>query len=554
MKKDTPPPDLELRVRVVTELGRTRLSYGLHSSAGVAPFSHREIAGPVFQGSSEDLHRRLLRQIEELSAGLDVDGALVLGPGVRRKLDGLGRSLWQQLFNDEMRQAYRLFRESVRTLQIISDEPWIPWEMIKPYDDHEPVLDDEFLAERFELTRWLAGNRPPPGEIPIAALACLAPGRGLPQGRAERDFVIGLSRSQMGLQDASPASLTLQELTALLEKDGIGLLHFIGHGTFDAALPNEAAFPLADGSVFRPSDLHGPVQTQIAKNRPLVFLNACSSGRQAWSWTSLGGWADRWVRTCGCGAFLGPQWNVRDSVAFAFARAFYESLTRGETLGKAAKAARQAAREVAPGNPSWLAYAVYGHPNARVIFGEGTTMVPTQDIQHTPRPRKPPLFDNSSPNLQEPLPTIATSVRSSNLRIKQQFTDRDRDRFVEESFNFIADFFESSLAELQQRYAPIETAFRRIDRHRFAAAIYVNGKKESSCRLWLGGQLGDIAYASGDSGPENTYNEALTVKDDGYSLFLQPLGLHFFGSSDRKALTEQAAAEYLWSILIEHLQ
>jgi len=48
-------------------------------------------------------------------------------------------------------------------------------------------------------------------------------------------------------------------------------------------------------------------------------------------------------------------------------------------------------------------------------------------------------------------------VRSSNLRVRKEFTDRDRDRFLHESFEYLANFFENSLAELADRNPKIET-------------------------------------------------------------------------------------------------
>jgi hypothetical protein len=566
-----PPPDLEIRVRTVEDRGRTRLAYVLHSARGVVPFAHREIAGPVFDGSPEDHHRRLLEKIERLGEGLDVDGTLVLRPEARRKLDGLGRELWHQLFNAEMRQAYRRFRESVQTLLIVSDEPWIPWEIIKPYDDDErELLDDEFFAGRFALTRWLAGDRPAPASIPVSSFACVVAGSGLPAVAAEGDLIANLARSAPGLRDASPALPGVEALTMAIERGGIGILHLAGHGTFDPSQPNEAGLSLADGSVFRPSDLHGPVQTQVRRDRPLVFLNACRTGRQAWSWTSLGGWADRWVRGCGCGGFVGPQWNVKDSIAAAFAGAFYDSLLRGETLGRAARAGRQAARESAPGDPGWLAYAVYGDPNARIRLPDDASRehAPTrQESASGSRARS--SFDRRaasssverSETFPQPAPAAhapAPPVNSRDLRIKRRFTDRDRDRFVEESFEYIASFFAASLAELQKQHAGIEASLRRVDRDHFTAAVYVDGKKESSCRVWISrGLLGDIAYASGDSGPDNSYNEVLSIADDGYSLLLKPFGLLSFeasGAPGGKALTQEEAAEYLWAMLLKRLR
>ncbi len=44
-----------------------------------------------------------------------------------------------------------------------------------------------------------------------------------------------------------------------------------------------------------------------------------------------------------------------------------------------------------------------------------------------------------------------SQVRSSNLRLRKKFTDEDHDNFLEEAFELIANVFDGSLAELQQR-------------------------------------------------------------------------------------------------------
>lgn len=62
------------------------------------------------------------------------------------------------------------------------------------------------------------------------------------------------------------------------------------------------------------------------------------------------------------------------------------------------------------------------------------------------------------------------AIRSSNLRIKKQFTHLDKDKFRHEGFEYIAKFFESSLEELVRRNPGLEQSFRRIDANRFTAA------------------------------------------------------------------------------------
>jgi hypothetical protein len=386
MTSEIRPPDLEMRVRTVAENGRTRLTYTLHSPTGVAPFSHREIAGPVFQGSPEDFQSDLLKKIEQLGERLDVDGEKIFRGEIERKLAGLGRQLWRELFPPEFQHVYRGIRRSVRTWIIVSDEPWIPWEMVKPYDDGRPedLIDDDFLSLEYELTRWLAGDRIPSPEFTVRRLATIRTDVKLPQSPGEQDWLAELAR-RPGVEDASRFPKSPGDLLAFLEGGGGDIIHFIGHGTFTPGRADESAIPLPDGRLFRPTDLEGPVAARIRRDRPLVFLNACWSGQQGWSLTHAGGWATRWVGGCGSGAFVMPLWPVRDQTAHDFAQAFYEALWNGATLGRAALQARQhlrATREV--GDISTLGYTVYGHPNARVLFGEDASAQVEPDFAQAP--------------------------------------------------------------------------------------------------------------------------------------------------------------------------
>jgi len=370
-----PNADLDLLIKTVFHDGRTRVSYTLQSPSGKARFSYREIAGPEISGRPEDYQAYLISKIEKLGEGRDVDDSPLLSKEIEGKLTKIGRELHLELFTPEMRQAYREIRsQGVQSIRIVSDEPWIPWELIKPYDDSIPgeVIDDEFLCLQFELTRWLAGDRvlAPLSELRVRRLACILTATGLPKTGEEKAFLAVLAQTQPGVQDASRVLSSSSAAEAFLEAGGVDLLHFAGHGTFDAARPNESAIPFPDGSLLRPTDFQGSLATRIAQDRPFVFLNACSVGQQGWSLARLGGWADRWVRICGCGAFVAPLWLVRDSLALEFAKAFYTALTSGETFGQAGRSARMHVRKLAPGDPSWLAYSIYADVQGRLALGD----------------------------------------------------------------------------------------------------------------------------------------------------------------------------------------
>ena len=146
--------------------------------------------------------------------------------------------------------------------------------------------------------------------------------------------------------------------------------------------------------------------------------------------------------------------------------------------------------------------------------------------------------------------------RSSNLRVRSEFTDRDRHAFLTESFEYIARYFENSLSELRTRNDRVETDFRRIDANRFEARTFVGGEERALCGIWLGGAHGaDGLYFSFNGAANGSYNESMSVSEDGYALFLQPLGMaRFFVQREDPALTMEGAAEYFWSLFVERLR
>ncbi|RWX40294.1 toll/interleukin-1 receptor domain-containing protein [Rhizobium leguminosarum] len=161
----------------------------------------------------------------------------------------------------------------------------------------------------------------------------------------------------------------------------------------------------------------------------------------------------------------------------------------------------------------------------------------------------------ASSALQRQLPD---TPRSSNLRMTKTFTDRDRDRFKADSFEFIAKFFENSLNELQTRNPGVEGDMRRIDANRFTASAYRNGKALSRCTVFVGGDRGfinGIAYSDGEISASNSYSEMLHVEFDDQSLFLKCSGMRHVMSGGRdEKLSPEGGAELFWTIFMAPLQ
>jgi hypothetical protein len=352
------PADLELRILETKREGGSTLSFVLHSPNGLAGYHHFAAGEVTISGSPRELQQRLFGDLESWHGSR----------GVRRQ-QALGYQLYRELLPPALRLAYReLSTMPLRTLHITSDEPWIPWELVRPYDadGSGPVVEDDHWCVRFELTRWLAGQAGPPVCVTARSVAFLEaadpPGANpLPAVREERKRLLALTR-RLGMADHSPARADSASVDALLDNGTghIGLWHFAGHGDVSALL-------LADGVLLRPDELAGPRQTALRARRPSVFLNACRVARQEPSWTGLGGWAQAWAGRC-WSPFIGPLWKVTDQPAAFLAETFYGRLAAGATVGRAMTEARLATRQRWPNDPTWLAYSVYAHPNTTINF------------------------------------------------------------------------------------------------------------------------------------------------------------------------------------------
>lgn len=165
---------------------------------------------------------------------------------------------------------------------------------------------------------------------------------------------------------------------------------------------------------------------------------------------------------------------------------------------------------------------------------------------------KKPVRGTSEPAETKRIP----APHPGGVRLRRAFTDLDRDGFIDEAFEFIAARFKDSLVGLKAVNPGIETNYRRIDANHFSAKVYVAGKDAARCRIWFGGRthaLGGIMFSLSDFG-DNSFNESLSVNDDGHSLFLKPTLGMAFRPGVKENMTREEAADYYWSMFIEPLR
>lgn len=282
---------------------------------------------------------------------------------VEQRLAAKGSHLFETIMPEDLQVLLWSLREHIRSVQVQSEEHWIPWELCKLQGrEGGRVVEGPFLCEAFAITRWLPeiGFKP---TLTLKKMALVVPkDSGLPLAASERDYVLSLARGGRQVQRIPARFLELRSALASGEYDG---WHFTGHGGFRAPDPNRSAILLENQEELTPEDLSGVVGN-LGLAQPLVFLNACQIGRGAMSLTGIGGWAAKFLRA-GAGAFIGAYWSIYDQAAHDFAQALYGRLLSGLPIGQAVREARMAIRPL--GDPTWLAYTVFADPLARVQTG-----------------------------------------------------------------------------------------------------------------------------------------------------------------------------------------
>ncbi|HRA67656.1 MAG TPA: CHAT domain-containing protein, partial [Caldilinea sp.] len=371
----TPPPPADLHLRVVKKVEANTLAFWLDSSLAEVPY-RSEFMGetPLTSKDPMTFLAQELDPLDAMVAALTADLTEAERADATQKLTLLAEGLFEQLLPERFREEYfaRIMplREAgvIQSLLITSDEPWIPWELLKPY--HYSVSEakeytDDFWATRFQLARWLAG-RGPLARVDVKTAALVLPDVGLPAVDSERAFFDDLSTRRM--ITLSGPSMLRQEVLDLFTAGGYQVMHIATHGQFNAEDADQSVIELADAPL-HPGDLRGSLLRGMRRSMPLVFLNACDGGRANFGLTGLGGWAEKLFKEANAAAFVGALWEVHDELAVEFSKHFYNRLAEGDALGEAMRAARAHLRDLDPVNPTWLAYTLYGDPNAIVQIG-----------------------------------------------------------------------------------------------------------------------------------------------------------------------------------------
>jgi CHAT domain-containing protein len=398
------PPDLTILItHQALTTGSHQLKFVLHSSIPELKLYYREAGISLLLDAPAEWIDYNVQQVLQTARRQDV---------VERRLRRIGNTLWDQLIPDTFKTIYWQIKDKVHSILIVSDEPWIPWEMVRPYRKTDTNIEEgDFFCQEYALARWIRGN-PPTSRITIGESRVVGVGGDeesekafLPNVKSEIASVQSiLNRAGVHTVSLSPRRT---ELFQAFSQGGFHHLHIASHGRSVPQGGDLAYIALDDGNIAA-IDLSGPALT-FGHEHPLIFMNACETGQWSPSLTHLGGWVERFAEA-GCGAFIGTLWAVEDNAAQEFARVFYQEICRGASLGDACSRARSSIRSET--NASWLAYSLYSDPQATLILPNATG----EGDQGKPTPEPAPARDIYRPEIDRYDPELAQALAESAKR------------------------------------------------------------------------------------------------------------------------------------------
>jgi formylglycine-generating enzyme required for sulfatase activity len=337
-------------------------NFDLLITAGVDSYQARVIASPA--GESAAVPFRLPFDEQELQSFFWLSGRLLHDlrySGSRQTqattLDpqAFGARLYAALFPGSIDSLLRRSLDAVERgdegLRIrlrLNDVPELadlPWEFLYAPD----LARFPALSGNSPIVRYVEQDRPPTTletSPPLTLLALIAnPGGEVELLNVEQEWT-NLQQALVHAQASGRIHLerlpspTLAALQDRLRTGPVHMLHFIGHGYFDADA-NEGGLVLEgeDGGLLVTAPR---LATILHDHDPLrlIFLNACEGARGGRT-DPFGGVAQKLVQQ-GIPAVLAMQFEVSDGAAVTLSREFYEAIADGLPVDAAVAEARKA--------------------------------------------------------------------------------------------------------------------------------------------------------------------------------------------------------------------
>jgi len=283
-----------------------------------------------------------------------------------QRIEGFGSRLWTLapvMFHDVYWAVVDHAKRPL-SIQFVSDEPHLPWELMRPVRSDESEIHEP-LALRHAVARWIKRwdgymrNRVPPGRVFTIAPAYRNVALRLQKAQVESAM---LEHDFQALRTGGTRAAVLALLEAATPPEPVAVLHFAGHGLFAPDAASASAISLEDGDLAA-AEIERP-EIRLGRNcRTLVFFNACEVGAAGAVFGEVGGWADAFLGRQ-FGGFIAPLWAVDDEDASVVAKELVQQVLRqGRPVGEALRDVRKTHGAT---SPTFYSYLYYGDVTARI--------------------------------------------------------------------------------------------------------------------------------------------------------------------------------------------
>jgi CHAT domain len=240
------------------------------------------------------------------------------------------------------------------------------------------IEDDEksfFVGDRIAVCRWYWGTKCPPDSASkvVDKIAVLM---GATTASAAQKEIIAHTLGKAPTEIRTSTEVIEQVFT----KSTFDALHFIGHCSKDndgmgcLELSDNSNIPLIQIGQLKEESI-------FSKNRPLVVLNGCATGKPYITLTGKDSFAHRFVQSQAV-AFVGTLWPIDETTANRFASLFYQSIKEGVAISEAMLRTKRILAGIG-GDPDADAltpaqhlasriaarsYCLFAHPDLRVLI------------------------------------------------------------------------------------------------------------------------------------------------------------------------------------------
>ena len=285
---------------------------------------------------------------------------------------GFGATLYDNYAPDVFKAAFwrivQLKGDRFHTIQIYSDQPEVPWELMRPMRPDGTRQD--FLGLKYSVARWETNDGPvrdhPLYRQSMPKMFVIAPHY---SGSRSLDGEASEIQELARLQGYSPIDGNRNAVRALFRNPPQGIVHFAGHGQLDAA-HDEFEILLEDGQLSVQS--WRTLAESGLLSHTFFFFNACDVGQAKQTGNFVEGFGPA-VLSEGASGYIGALWPVNDQVAAKFSVRFYQLLQEQMQHGPAdvSETLRRTRQEIYDGkNPTALAYVLYGDTNLKFVRAE----------------------------------------------------------------------------------------------------------------------------------------------------------------------------------------